>query len=323
MNPPATPPLPATAIPLAGEGDETVFERTDLGVFRALSLDLSRYSDRHFGDYELIEKLGQGGMGVVYRARQLSLDRDVAVKFLAVGRMSNEATASFLREARAAGRLQHPNIVPVFEFGKHGELHFFSMGLVGGSTLSADLRRIGRYSERDAAALMRTIAEAMHYAHSLDVLHLDLKPSNILIDQRGAPQIADFGLARRIGERRPEDKHGYSGTPNYMAPEQATHNGPQMAEPTDIYALGAILFELVSGRTPQSAPPRLDDVRQADGPMAVLDALCPRLSRDLRAIIQHCLMIDPGQRYTSARACRGFGRLFGWPPGERARATCD
>lgn len=187
----------------------------------ALDLDLADPAQRSFGDYELVEKIGEGGMGVVYRAHQSSLDRDVAVKLLAAGPWaSREFIERFQREAQNAARMQHPNIVAIHEVGSHDELHFFSMRLVQGGSLATLLQREGKLDPRRAATLLRTIAEAVDYAHRLGVLHLDLKPANVLLDDNGNPHVADFGLARRLEQGLAADNHEISGTPSYMAPNK-------------------------------------------------------------------------------------------------------
>ncbi len=165
----------------------------------SLDLDLSDPAQRQFGDYKLVEKLGEGGMGVVYRAQQLGLDREVAIKVLSAGPWAApDFVKRFRAEAQSAARMQHPNIVPIYEIGVHDELVFYSMRLVRGPNLGQWLAQHGPRDPRQAAMDLRTIAEAVHYAHQLGVLHLDLKPDNILIDERGWPQVADFGLARRL-----------------------------------------------------------------------------------------------------------------------------
>ena len=162
----------------------------------SLELDLADPEQCDFGDYELIEQLGQGGMGVVYRARQRSLQREVALKLLSAGPWASpEFIARFQREAQSAARLQHPNIVPIYEIGQHAELNFFSMALIRGQSLAQRLDAHGPLPPREAAALVRTVAEALDYAHRLGILHLDLKPANVLLDEHGEPQVADFALA--------------------------------------------------------------------------------------------------------------------------------
>jgi hypothetical protein len=269
----------------------------------SLDLDLDDPLQREFGDYCLLEKLGQGGMGVVYRARQASLDREVAVKLLAAGPWASpEFIARFRREAQSAARMQHPNIVAIHEVGSSDELNYFSMQLVRGESLAALRAREGRLAPPRAAEMVRTIAEAVDYAHRLGVLHLDLKPGNVLIDQRGEPLVADFGLARRLDETRAGDGDEIAGTPSYMAPEQALASG-RLQPATDVYGLGAILYELLTG-----TPPFLGATPQATLKQVVMDALVPArsrvpsLPRDLDAICARCLDKDPARRYPDARA---------------------
>ena len=269
----------------------------------ALELDLDDPAQRQFGDYELIELIGEGGMGVVYRARQVSLDREVAVKLLAAGPWaSREFIARFLSEAQHAARMQHPNIVTVYEVGTAEELHYFSMRLVRGASLALALQREGSFDPRRAAALMRTVAEAVAYAHSLGVLHLDLKPANVLLDESGVPHVADFGLARRLDRMLAIDNTEVSGTPSYMAPEQAEPATYPLSPATDIWGLGAILYELVTGR-----PPFRGDNAQAtlkllrEGQLLRPRSLQPGLSLDFEAIVMKCLDRDPAHRYASAR----------------------
>jgi WD40 repeat protein len=270
----------------------------------SLELDLNDPAQRQFGDYELLELIGEGGMGVVYRAHQRSLDRDVAVKLLAAGPWaSKNFIERFRHEAQNAARMQHPNIVAIYEVGSNEELHFFSMRLICGGSLADLLKREGKLSPLRAAQLLRTIAEAVDYAHRLGVLHLDLKPANVLLDDNGAPHVADFGLARRLEQGLAADNNEVSGTPSYMAPEQATAGAQKITPATDIWGLGAILYELVTGR-----PPYLGATPQATLKLVVEGKLtCPRdytrnLPRDLQAIIEKCMAYCVADRYTSARA---------------------
>jgi WD40 repeat protein len=270
----------------------------------SLELDLTDPAQRQFGDYELLELLGEGGMGAVYRARHLPLDRCVAVKLLSAGPWaSRDFIVRFEREAQNAARMQHPNIVTVFEVGDHDGLHFFSMRLVEGHSLSTLLKCGEHFAPKAAAALMRTVAEAVAYAHSLGVLHLDLKPGNVLIDGSGTPHVADFGLARRLDSAPMIANDEVSGTPSYMAPEQAQVCSSQLTAATDVWGLGAILYELVTG-----APPFRADTAQAtlklvlEGQVRSPRRLRPDLPLDLQAIVLRCLRRDPGERYSSARA---------------------
>lgn len=269
----------------------------------ALELDLSDPLQRQFGDYELLERIGEGGMGVVYRARQIDLDREVAIKLLAAGPWaSREFVKRFLDEARHSARMQHPNIVTVYEVGTAEDLHFFSMRLVRGRSLADALRADGRFEPRRAAALLRSVAEALAYAHSLGVLHLDLKPANVLLDEDGTPHVADFGLARRFDPLRALDNTEISGTPSYMAPEQAEVGAQPLTPATDIWGLGAILYDLVVGEPPfraDTAKSTLDLLRA--GQVRRPRQRNPNLPLDLDAIILKCLHRDPARRYASAR----------------------
>lgn len=269
----------------------------------ALELDLADPAQRDFSFYELLEKIGQGGMGVVYRARQKALDREVALKLLAAGPWaSTDFISRFRQEAQSAARMEHPNIVTVFETGSHEDLHYFSMRLVRGHSLATRLRDDGPYSPVAAARLMRTVAEAVDYAHRLGVLHLDLKPGNILIDEHGEPLVADFGLARRLDQVLAEQSNEVSGTPSYMAPEQAQAHSQRIGMATDIYGLGAILYELLTG-----APPFLAATPQETLQRVVSDAVqspCERragIPADLEAICLKCLAKDPDARYPQSR----------------------
>ena len=291
--------LSRTAIVGASQGRNLAFLPND-----ALELDLTDPAQRHFGNYELLELIGEGGMGVVYRARQASLDRDVAVKLLAAGPWASmEFVERFRREAQNAARMQHPNIVAIYEVGSAEELHFFSMRLINGPSLAAVVKREGRLPAAHAAVLMRTIAEAVDYAHRLGVLHLDLKPANVLVDENGTPHVADFGLARRLDSALVADNDEVSGTPSYMAPEQATARTQKITPATDIWGLGAILYELVTG-----TPPFLGDSPHATLKLVVEGALrnprhyAPNLPRDLEAIILKCMARNTAERYATARA---------------------
>jgi WD40 repeat protein len=268
----------------------------------ALDLDLDDPAQCCFGDYELLAKIGQGGMGVVYRARQISLDREVAVKLLATGPWaSNDFVERFKREAQSAARMQHPNIVAIYEIGSHDQLNFFSMRLVHGLSLAQVLVEHGAYAPSEAASLLRRIAEAVDYAHRLGVLHLDLKPANILLDERGEPQVADFGLARRLDEIYASDSDEVSGTPSYMAPEQAQLKSHKLSPATDIYGLGAILYELLTGTPPFLGATPQDTLERVvrDEPPSIR-ARRSEISADLEAICLKCLAKNPRERYGSA-----------------------
>jgi Serine/threonine protein kinase len=278
-----------------------------------LELDLTDPEQRDFGDYELLERLGAGGMGVVYRARQRSLDREVAVKLLSTGPWPHgEYAERFRREARAAARLQHPNIVSIHEIDSQDGIEYYSMALVDGPSLATLLARDGPMAPRAAARLVRTIAEALHYAHRLGVLHLDLKPGNVLTDSNGEPLIADFGLARRIDVPPADDPDEVSGTPSYMAPEQITPGSHPLGVATDIYGLGAVLYELLTGVPPFHAPsPMQTLVLARDGRLRRPRRYRPDLPADLEAICLKCLARDPADRYRDAHAlAEDLGRFL-------------
>lgn len=278
----------------------------------ALDMDLSDPAQRDFGDFELLEKIGRGGMGVVYRAYQRSLDREVALKLLITGPWASERFVERFRlEAQSAARLEHPNIVTVYEGGSRNDLHYFSMRLVRGETLYAVLRRRGSLPAREAAEIMRIVCEAVQYAHSLGVLHLDLKPGNVLIGAEGEPLVADFGLARRLDEALAESSEGTAGTPSYMAPEQADRKLHPISVATDVYGLGCTLYECLCGQPPFIAPTThgtLQRVLRSD-----VDAprvLEPSVPRDLEAICLKCLRKRPAERYESAAAVADELRAF-------------
>ena len=239
------------------------------------------------GDYELLEELGRGGMGVVFRARDLRLKRDVALKLILTGQLASEAEVKrFLNEAEAAAQLEHPNIVPIYEVGESGGRHFFAMKLVEGGTLAGKVisaqssvrsfqSRHGTggplstdalstdYSPKTGAALLAKTARAVHHAHQRGILHRDLKPGNILLDAAGEPLVADFGLARRVEGDSSLTLSGTAlGSPNYMAPEQATGGSRAVTTAADIYSLGAILYELLAGRPPFMASTPLETMRR-------------------------------------------------------------
>jgi serine/threonine-protein kinase len=259
---------------------------------------------RGLPDYELREELGRGGMGVVYRAWQPSLQRDVAVKLILRGSLaSTDELARFQAEAEAAGRLQHPHIVPIYEVASHEGQCYFSMQLVEGDTLAARLAD-GPLPAREAVALVATVARAIHYAHSQGIIHRDLKPANILIDAAGAPHVTDFGLAKQLDAGASLTRTGaVLGTPAYMAPELASGDRGSIGPASDVYSLGTILYALLTGRPPFQGPSPVDTV------LMVLeqDPLPPRLlnrklDRDLEMIVLKCLQKPPELRYASAGA---------------------
>ena len=254
-----------------------------------------------FGDYELLEKIGEGGMGVVYRARQRGLNRDVALKLMRSGPHADASEIKrFRSEAQAAARLQHSNIVGVYEVGEQDGHLFFSMEYVAGETLS-QLIRLAPLPPREAARLVGTIAEAIHYAHDRRVLHRDLKPANILLERSGKPRVTDFGLARQIETDSDLTLSGaVLGTPSYMPPEQAM--GKSVTFRSDVYSLGAILYDCLTGRPPFRADTPVDTCRQVVDTEPVSPRLLnPKVPVDLETICLKCLAKDPSERYSTAQ----------------------
>jgi WD40 repeat protein/serine/threonine protein kinase len=258
---------------------------------------------RYFGDYELVEEIARGGMGVVYKARQLSLNRIVAVKMILAGQLASEADVRrFRSEAEAAAQLQHSNIVAIHEVGEYDGRNYFSMDYVEGTSLAVVVRE-NPPQPRQAVAIVRVIAETIEYAHRRGILHRDLKPSNVLIDATGQPRVTDFGLAKRIeGGSELTATGAILGTPSYMPPEQASGERGRVGPASDVYALGAILYELFTGRPPFRADSPLDtllQVLQADpvGPRL----LNPNLPRELETITLKCLQKEPNGRYRTAQ----------------------
>jgi eukaryotic-like serine/threonine-protein kinase len=248
---------------------------------------------RNFGDYDLLEEIARGGMGVVYKAYQKSLKRFVALKIMRAAEFAGESEIQrFCQEAQAAASLDHPNIVPIHEFGTQAGLPFFSMGLVQGRSLAEQIAD-GPLDLRTAAKVTSEVARAVHYAHLRGVIHRDLKPSNILMDDRENPQVADFGLAKRIDTDIELTLTGQvMGTPGYMSPEQAS--GDRVTPLTDVYSLGALLYALLVGRPPFQGKSSHEVLRQVreDSPIPVR-TLSEAVPRDLDAIILKCLNKSP------------------------------
>ena len=256
-----------------------------------------------FGSYELIEQIGEGGMGVVYKARQRTLNRIVALKMMRSGSLASESEVKrFRSEAQAVARLQHPNVVAIHEVGEQDGQFFFSMDYIEGKNLAEVVRRTPLPAER-AARYVKTIAEATHYAHERGILHRDLKPANVLIDASDQPRITDFGLAKHIETDSDLTVSGaVVGTPSYMPPEQAAGRRKEIGPASDVYSLGAILYDLLTGRPPFRADTPVDTLRQVldtePAPPRLLNAKVPR---DLETICLKCLAKEPGQRYPSAQ----------------------
>ncbi len=259
---------------------------------------------RYFGDYELLTEIARGGMGVVYRARQNKLNRIVALKMILAGQFASEEDVQrFYTEAAAAALLDHPGIVPVYEVGEHQGQHFFSMGFVEGTSLAARITS-GPLPPREAAALLKLIAEAIAYAHSKGVIHRDLKPANVLLDLQGTPKVTDFGLAKNMESESGLTRTGsVMGTPSYMPPEQAGGANDQVGPRSDVYSLGAMLYCLLTGRPPFQAANPLDTLLQVMTTEPVPPRqLNPQVPKDLETICVKCLQKDPSRRYESATA---------------------
>ena len=256
------------------------------------------------GDFELREELGRGGMGVVYRARQISLDRIVAIKMILRGELASEAERDrFQAEAAAAARLNHSNIVPVYEVGELDGRPYFNMKYVDGRTLSQVLAD-GPLPAREAARLLAAVSRGIHYAHGEGVLHRDLKPSNIVIDQQGEPHVMDFGLAKRQADPMSLTHTGaVLGTPSYMAPEQAAGQRGQVNCTSDVYSLGSILYHMLTGRPPFQATSAVDTVLMVLEQEPVAPRVVnPQVDRDLEMIAMRCLQKPSDLRYNSAAA---------------------
>jgi len=269
------------------------------------------------GDFELLEELGSGGTGIVFRARQKSLEREVAIKIMPRHFALNERrVARFVREAKAAAKLKHPGIAPIFEVGLVGDNHFFAMELVAGHDLARELElqaegrglcasKDSSVQFREAARIVMQVAEALDFAHRAGVVHRDIKPNNIILDPEGRPRLVDFGLAKdeSLGSITVTDK--VEGTPYYMSPEQARLVEEQVDARTDIYSLGVVLYELLTrsrpfdGRTSQEVISKI--IRREPKPVR---SVVPGIPRDLAVICTKAMEKRPGERYATARALR-------------------
>ncbi len=270
--------------------------------------------------YEILEELGRGGMGVVYKARHLALRRTVALKVVRGGPSGGEEVARFRTEAEAAARLTHPNIVSIYEIGEHAGLPYFSLEFCPGGSLEKRLKD-NPLPAREAAALVERLAAAMQTAHEAQVIHRDLKPANVLLTRGGGgsppaprpdgrpanpsdewvPKVSDFGLAKKLDDVGLTQSGAILGTPSYMAPEQAKGHGKDVGPQADVYALGAILYECLTGRPPFKAATTLETLLQVqtDDPVAPR-ALQPGVPRDLETVTLKCLQKQPVKRYASA-----------------------
>ncbi len=272
---------------------------------------------KYFGDYELQEEIARGGMGVVWKARQNSLNRTVAIKMILAGKLAGSAEVQrFLREAEAAANLQHPNIVAIHEVGEHDGQNYFSMDYVEGRDLGTIVSE-GALPIQRAARYVKIIAEAIHFAHQRGTLHRDLKPQNVLIDTADQPRITDFGLAKFVEhDSRLTQSGAVMGSPSYMPPEQASGRHDQVGPHSDVYAIGAILYELLTGRPPFRGMTAMATMRQ----VMESDPVAPRklnadVPQDLETICLKCLEKSPERRYHSARELsEDLGRFLNHEP---------
>jgi TolB-like protein/predicted Ser/Thr protein kinase/Tfp pilus assembly protein PilF len=259
---------------------------------------------KDFGDYELLEEVGRGGQGVVFRARQKSLNRIVALKVINLGEWASKAHVKrFRREAEAAASLEHPSIVPIYEVGESDGSCYFSMKFVEGGQLDEVVRR-APMSIRQAAELIAKVARTVHYAHEHGILHRDIKPGNILLDAKGEPHLTDFGLARLVeSESSVTQTLDVLGTPSYMAPEQAVGNNVAISSATDVYGLGAVLYQLLTNQPPFAGGTTYETIKLLlDTEPRQPRILNPKIDRDLSTICLKCLEKDPKRRYASALA---------------------
>lgn len=266
----------------------------------------ARAPARRFGNYDLVDTIAKGGMGIVYKAKHLKLNRIVALKMILSGKFADDFEVQrFYLEAEAAAKLRHPNIVGIHDIGECEGQHYFSMDYIEGKSL-ADLLKDQALAPQHAAQLLQTIAAAMHYAHTEGVVHRDLKPSNVLLDAAGSPLITDFGLAKQVqgggGQSQMTMAGTVVGTPSYMPPEQAEGRIEQVNVISDVYSLGAILYELLSGRPPFRGAGVMETLKQViENEPVALRVLSPAIPRDLETICHKCLQKEPEKRYATAK----------------------
>src|SRR4029077_12650296 len=256
------------------------------------------------GDYELLEEVGRGGQGVVFRARQKSLNRIVALKVIGLGQWATKAHLKRFRlEAEAAASLDHPCIVPIYEVGERDGQCYFSMKFVEGGQLDEVVSSTPT-SIRQAAELVAKVARTVHYAHEHGILHRDIKPGNILLDAKGEPHLTDFGLARLVeAESTGTGTLEVLGTPSYMAPEQAAGETTKLSKATDVYGLGAVLYQLLTGHPPFAGGTTYETIKLLlETEPRQPRPWNPKVDRDLSTICLKCLEKDPQRRYSSALA---------------------
>jgi eukaryotic-like serine/threonine-protein kinase len=259
-------------------------------------------SATRFGGYELLEEIGRGSMGIVYKARQIGLNRLVALKTPFPGKLRQEpAIEQFLVEAQLAAQFDHPGIIPVHDAGRHNGRPYFCMALIDGESLAARLTR-GPLALQEVVQIVADAADAVQHFHDRGVIHRDLKPANILLDGAGRPRIADFGLARRLDDAF-EDAPVIAGTPSYMSPEQASGQITRIGPASDIYSLGAVLYHCLAGRPPFEGTDSLSVIRQVcEEEPPSLRSIESSIPQGLDEIALCCMHKDPACRYASAAA---------------------
>ncbi|MBI2948137.1 MAG: protein kinase, partial [Verrucomicrobia bacterium] len=279
---------------------------------------------RRLGKYELLEEIARGGMGIVYKARHTGLDSIVAVKLIRSGVLATPTDVErFQREARSAARLQHPNIVTIHDIGEQDGQHYFSMDYVPGANL-AELARTRPFSPKQAAEITARVALAIHYAHQQGVLHRDVKPANVILTPEQQPRVLDFGLARIVADDSQLTQSGAPmGSPCYMPPEQAGGKRESVGAWSDVYSLGALLYELLTGRPPFQAPTAVETLRLVLESDPVLPRLFDRtLPSDLETICLKCLEKEPAKRYATAQELADeLGRFIDDKPIQARRVT--
>src|SRR5437870_4366553 len=288
---------PASPMPATARNDPNAVPHSKKAARAAAMLG-------ELGDYELLEEVGRGGQGVVFRARQKSLNRTVALKVISLGQWASEANLKrFRREAEAAASLDHPGIVPIYEVGERDGSCYFSMKFVEGGQLDEVVRR-EPMPIRDAVEPIAKVARTVHYAHEHGILHRDIKPGNILLDKNGEPHLTDFGLARLLETESTVTRTlEVLGTPSYMAPEQAIGNNAKLTSATDVYGLGAVFYQLLTGHPPFAGRTTYETIKLLlDTEPRQPRLWNPKIDRDLNTICLKCLEKDPRRRYSSALA---------------------